>query len=263
MFKNYFKTAWRNFRKNKTFSILNTIGLSIGMACFLLIMLFVLDESSYDRYNVHADLIYRVDDHIKFGDFLYNGAETPAVMGPSFAREFPQIEQYTRLKNNGGLIISKGNDHIREDHVIYADPSIFKVFTLPMIAGDPENSLKEPHSIVITESMAKKYFNNINVIGKTVLANDKDSYTITGIIKDIPKESHFRVDFLLPVSMLDQSSDNSWFNANFHTYLLLKNGTDVKNLERQLNKQIYASSSPQFKACLILAGMILQKQAIF
>ncbi|HEY4831039.1 MAG TPA: ABC transporter permease [Waddliaceae bacterium] len=250
MFKNYFKTAWRSFRKNKTFSILNTIGLSIGMACFLLIMLFVLDESSYDRYNVHADLIYRVDDHIKFGDFLYNGAETPAVMGPSFAKEFHQIQQYTRLKNNGGLILSKGSDHIREDHVIYADSSIFKVFTLPMIAGDPENSLKEPYSMVITASMAKKYFNNTNPLGKTLLANDKDSYKITGIIKDIPQESHFSSDFLLPVSMLDQSRDNSWFNANFHTYLLLKKGTDVKNLERQLNKQIYASSSPQFKTML-------------
>ena len=250
MLKNYFKTAWRSFRKNKTFSILNTTGLSIGMACFLLIMLFVLDESSYDRYNVHAGLIYRVDEHIKFGDFLYNGAETPAVMGPSFAREFQQIQQYTRLKDNGGLIISKGGDHIREDHVIYTDPSIFKVFSLPMIAGDPENSLKEPYSMVITESMAKKYFSSSNAIGKTLLVNDKDSYKITAVIKDIPQESHFSADFLLPVSMLDQSRDNSWFNYNLHTYLLLKKGTDVANLERQLNKKIYTSSSPQFKTML-------------
>ena len=247
MFKNYFKTAWRSFRKNKTFSLLNTIGLSIGMACFLLIMLYVLNESSYDRYNADAGLIYRVNEHIKFGDFLYNGALTPGIMGPSFAREFPQIQEYTRLKNNGGLVISKGSDHIREDHVIYADPSIFKVFTLPMIAGDPETSLKEPYSMVITESMAKKYFSTVNAIGKTLLANDKDSYKITGVIKDVPKESHFSFDFLLPVSMLGQIRDNSWFNANLYTYILLKKGADVKDMERRLNRSIYARSSAQFK----------------
>ena len=250
MLKNYFKTAWRSFRRNTTFSLLNTIGLSIGMACFLLIVLFVLNEISYDRYNVQADLIYRVDDHIKFGDFVYNGAETPGVMGPSFTKEFPQIQRYTRLKENGGLIIRKGSDHIREDHVLYADSSLFKVFTLPMIAGDPENALKEPYSMVITESMAKKYFNNTDPIGKTLLVNDTVSYKITGVIKDIPQESHFTVDFLLPLSMLDQSRDNSWFNANLNTYLLLKKGTDIKTLEGQLNKQIYASSSPQFKTVL-------------
>lgn len=250
MLKNYFKTAWRSLRKNKTFSVLNTIGLTIGMACFLLIMLFVLDETSYDRYNVQADQIYRVDDHIKFGDFLYNGAQTPSIMGPSFAREFHQVQQYTRLKESGALILSKGSDRIREDHVIYADSSIFKVFSFPMIAGDPENSLKEPHSIVITESMAKKYFNNTDVIGRTLLANDTDRYKITGVMKDIPKQSHFNVDFMLPLSMVGQSRENSWFNANLYTYLLLKKGTNIKTLEGQLNKEIYASSSPQFKKML-------------
>ncbi len=250
MFKNYFKTAWRSLRKNKTFSILNITGLSIGMACSLLIALYVLDELSYDRFNTYADRIYRIDKQIKFGDFNYNGAGTPAIMGPTFAKDFTQIEQYTRLKSNPGIVIRKGNESIREDKVIYADSTVFDVFTLDMIAGDKKSALREPHSLVITESAARKYFSSPDVIGKTVLVNDTASYRITGVIKDIPRQSHFDFDLFMPICELTQSQDNSWLPTNFQTYLLLKPGTDFREFEKQMNRAMEQYLSPQLQSKL-------------
>jgi len=164
MFENYFKTAWRSLSKNKVFTILNIAGLAIGLACSLLIALYVLDELNYDRFNTQAKNIYRIDEQIKFGDFNYNGSQVPGIMGPVFARDFKQIAQYTRFKNNPGIIIRKGNENIREDRVAYSDSSLFEVFTLPMIAGDKSTALKEPHSLVITESTAKNKFSNLSFI---------------------------------------------------------------------------------------------------
>ncbi|HTB26086.1 MAG TPA: ABC transporter permease, partial [Puia sp.] len=161
MFENYFKTAWRSLRKNKTFTILNIAGLSIGLACSLLIALFVLDELSYDRFNTQADHIYRIDEQVKFGDFNYNGAWVPAIMGPTFAKDFDEIGQYTRLKSSEGVVIRKGKENIREDRAVYADSSLFDVFTFNMIAGNSKTALKEPHSLVVTESIARKYFNSL------------------------------------------------------------------------------------------------------
>lgn len=250
MIKNYFKLAWRNLRKNKTFSIINITGLSIGVSSFLLITLYVLDELSYDKYNVHAYQIYRVDDHVKFGDFSYEGAQAPAIMGPTFTKDYPQIEGYVRFKNYGNFVIGKGTENIKEDKGVYADSSLFDIFTLPMIAGDPKTALKEPHSLVITESTAKKYFNATDVVGRTLVINKNNNYKITGVIKDIPEQSHFHFDFFFPVSEMDQSRDGSWFNSNFQTYLLVRPGTDAKQLEERLNKTMMADAAPQFQSII-------------
>ena len=247
MFKNYFKIARRNLRKNKTFSIINIAGLSIGVSCFLLIALYVLDELSYDKYNVHAYQIYRIDDHIKFGDFSYEGAETPPIMGPAFTKDYPQIEQYVRLKNHGGFVVERGSENFKEDKAAYADSSLFDVFTLPMIAGDPNTALKEPHSLVITQSTAKKYFNTTDVVGRTLVINKNNNYKITGVIKDIPEQSHFHFDFFFPMSETDQSREDTWFSTNFQTYLLVRPGTDAEQLERRLNKTFMADAAPQFQ----------------
>ena len=248
MIKNYFKIAWRNLRKNKTFSIINITGLSIGVSCFLLIALYVLDELSYDKYNLHAYQVYRIDDHVKFGDFSYEGAETPAIMGPAFTKDYPQIEEYVRFKNHDRFVVEKGSESFKEDKAVYADSSLFDVFTLPMIAGDPNTVLKEPHSLVITESTAKKYFNATDVVGRTLVINKNNNYQITGVIKDIPEQSHFHFDFFFPMSETDQSRDGSWFNYNFQNYLLVKPGTDVKQLEKRLNRTLMADATPQFQS---------------
>ena len=250
MFKNYFTIAWRSLKNNKTYIILNVIGLSIGVACSLLIALYVLDELSYDRFNTAAERIYRIDEQVKFGDFNYNGTWTPAVMGPAFTRDFKQIEQYTRLKYNPNVVIRKGGESIEEDRAAYADSSLFDVFTLEMIAGDKKTALKEPHSLVITESTARKYFSSLDIIGKTLLVNGATNYKITGVIKDIPRQSHFNFDLFMPNCELEASRNGSWMNYNFQTYLLLKPGTDIRQFQKQFNAAFEQYLSPEFGAQL-------------
>jgi putative ABC transport system permease protein len=247
MIKNYFKTAWRSLRKNKIFTILNITGLSVGLTCSLLIALYVQDEVSYDRFNTQADHVYRIDEQVKFGDFSYNGTEVPALMGPVFKNDFKEIEGYTRFKNSPGIVIRKGGENLREDKVLYADSSVFEVFTLEMIAGNKRTALKEPHSLVITERIARKYFNSTNIIGKTLLVDGTTNYKISGVIKDIPGQSHFTCDLLMPVCELESSQNPSWINFNFTTYLLLKPGTDMRSFEKKMNRAMDEYLSPQFK----------------
>src|ERR1043165_1567617 len=149
MFKNYIKIALRNLWKNKGFSAINIIGLAIGLATCLLIMLFVLDELSFDRYNKKADRIYRVDGDIKFGGNRFILASAPDPMGPTLKKDFPQVEQFVRFRSDGGLLIKKGNDNVQQNNVIYADSTLFDVFTLPMVHGDPATALRQPNSLVL------------------------------------------------------------------------------------------------------------------
>src|SRR3954452_6173035 len=172
MFRNYFKTAFRNLLKNRFYTSINIIGLAVGLATCLLILLYVLDELSYDKYNINADRIYRVNNEIKFGGNYFDLAQAPALMGTTMVKEFPQVKQYTRIRWYGSFLVRKGNENLKEGRVAYGDSTLFDVFTLPMIAGDPKAALKEPHSLVITESIAKKYFNSTDVVGKTMLIND-------------------------------------------------------------------------------------------
>jgi putative ABC transport system permease protein len=248
MLGNYFKTAWRSLSKNKIFTMLNIIGLSIGLACSLLIALYVRDEWSYDRFNTRADRIYRIDGQVRYGDFQYNGAEVPAVMGPVFAKDFNEIEQYVRFKLNSGIVVRKGNENIRESKVVFADSSLFDVFTLNLIAGDRKTALKEPHSLVINASAAKKYFGRLDIIGQTLLVNGTTNYKVTGIIEDIPAQSHFNFDFFMPMSELEGSRNSSWITYNTQTYLLLKPGTDIRNFEKRLKKAEQQYQSPEIKS---------------
>ena len=156
MIKNYFKIAWRNLRKNKTFSFINIAGLSIGVSAFLLIALYVMDELNYDRYNAHANQVYRIDNHVTFGDFSYDGAQAPAIMGPAFAKDYPQIEHYVRFQKHNDFVVKHGSENLQEDEAVYADSSLFQVFSLPMIAGSPNTALKEPHSLGLTKTTANK-----------------------------------------------------------------------------------------------------------
>src|SRR6202035_594645 len=158
MFRNYLKTAFRNLWKNKGFSAINIVGLAIGLATCLLILIFVMDELSYDRYNDKADRIYRLDGEIKLGGNHFIWAVPPAPAGPAVLRDYPEVEKEVRFRQNGGRLVKKGNQNIKEDAVVLADSTLFDVFTLPMIAGDPHTALKEAHTVVITERMAQKYF---------------------------------------------------------------------------------------------------------
>ena len=156
MIKNFIKTAFRNLIKNKGFTAINILGLALGLATCLLIVFYVFDELSYDRFNLKADRIFRLNSAIKFGGNENLYAVSPAPAAAALKNDFPEIEQVARFRNQGGNQVRKGSQNIQEDRMVYADNAIFRIFTLPMISGNPAVALTEPHSVVVTERTAKK-----------------------------------------------------------------------------------------------------------
>lgn len=252
MLRNYFKTAFRNLSKSKGFSAINIVGLASGLAVCLLIIMYVTDELQYDHYNEKFDRIYRINGDLHFGGHHFDIAQTPDPLGAALKENFPQVEQYVRLRNHGGILVKKGNQNIQEDGVILADSTLFDVFTLPMLAGDPRSALTEPNSVVITESTAKKYFGTQNyqeVIGKMLVVNDTSLYKITGIIKDVPKQSHFHYDFFVCMyGQLAPYEINQWVSNNFNTYVVLREGADPEKLGSVLDDFVMNCVEPLFKS---------------
>jgi len=243
MIRNYIKTAYRSLLKNKGFTLLNVLGLSVGLATCLLIVFYVIDELSYDKFNTKADRIYRISIDAKLNGNAGFYATAEAPWKNIIQTSFPQVEKVARLINKDGLFLSpqkfyikKDNANILEKNIVFTESSIFDVFTLPMVDGKPENSLDAPNTAVITESTAKKYFNNVNVIGRTLTINDSNTFKITGVLKDIPAQSSFHYDFFLSYSSRPESKATNWGYAGLHQFLLLKPGTDVAKLEKELTK---------------------------
>src|SRR6185503_582363 len=219
MIRNLIKTAFRNLLKNKGFTAINILGLALGLATCLLIVFYVTDELGFDHFNKNYSRIYRVDEEVKYNGDLSEVAVCPAPLAATLSAQFPEVENTVRFRQSGTFQVRKGNQNIHEDHVTYCDNSIFKVFTLPMADGDANKALSEPNSVVITEDMARKYFNRTNAVGETLVFNDTHPFKITGVIKDIPMQSHFRFDFFISMPTLDESKENSWLSSNFQTYL--------------------------------------------
>ncbi len=254
MIRNYFKIAMRNLWKNKGYSAINIFGLACGLAVCLLITLYVVDELSYDRYNKNAKRIYRVDADVKFGGNELRLAVASDPMGATLKKDYPQVEEYVRFyTSNGSMLVKKGNVFIEEERVANADSTIFNVFTLPVIAGDTKTALNEPHSVVITESTAKKYFGKANAVGKTIEA-DKTPYKVTAIIEDIPHNSHFNFDFIFSMDNVDYPYGN-YLSMNFQTYILLKEGSDYKAFEKNFDQIIDKYILPQAKQFMQLKSM--------
>ncbi len=249
MIKNYFKTAYRSLLKNKGFTFLNVLGLSVGLATCLLIVFYVVDELSYDRFNTKADRIYRIgiDAKLNGNAGIYATSEKP--WKEILESRFPQIEKMARMVNKDGLFITpskfyfkKDNSNLQEKNVVFTESSVFDVFTLPMIYGKPEHSLDEPGQVVITESAAQKYFGKTNVVGQTLTLDDTHPLKITGVIKDVPQQSHFHYDFFVSFATTAEYKTNGWGYAGLHQYILLKPGTNVANLEKQLTAIDIANS---------------------
>jgi putative ABC transport system permease protein len=209
-------------------------------------MLYVTDELGYDKYNEKADRIYRVDGDIRFGGNHFVLAVASAPMGPALKRDYPEVEHMVRFRGYGGFLVKKGNDNLQENNVIYADSTLFNVFTLPMIVGNPATALVNPKSVVITEKIAKKYFNTTDVVGKYLVINDTSNLQVTGVIKDIPKQSHFHFDFFVAGNGAIQKWElNNWLSNNLNTYIVLKKNADPKKLEAQLSEMVDKYIMPQ------------------
>lgn len=235
MIRNYLKVAVRNLWRNKSFSIINITGLATGICCFILITLYVIDELSYDRYNRNASRIYRVNADIKFG-----GAETKYpfssdMLGQTFKKDFPEVENYTRIYNSSGSkLIKKGSQFITEKKVAHADSTFFNLFDLPAVTGNTHTALNEPNTVVITEATAQKYFGSNDVIGKIIETNDNNRtlYKVTAVIKNIPGNTHFNFDFIFSIKNVNYQW-GQYLSHNFHTYLLLRDGTDPNSFSKK------------------------------
>lgn len=237
MIKNYIKIAFRNLLRNRSYTAINIFGLALGLATCLLIVGYVIDELSYDRLNKNIDRIFRIDTEVKFGGRVSTYAAVPAPVAEAVKSHFPEVEKVTRFfAQSGNFWVKKGVENIKVTKIVYADAGLFDIFTLPMVEGIPATALSEPNTVVITENTARNLFNRTDVVGETLVFNDTTNYKITGILKNIPRQSHFDFDYFLSMSSLGESKTTSWNGGGYNTYILVKNATDIKKLEVQLNK---------------------------
>ena len=256
MFRNYLRIAVRNFFKHLGYSLINVFGLAVGIACCLLIILYVRDEISYDRYHEKADQIYRVGISGFINNRLFNGAVTSSPMANALVSEFPEVETATRVRNFGFPVFRYKEKVFSEERVFWADQSFFDVFTVRFIQGDPKTALVEPATIVLTRSMARKYFEDENPLGKSLNADNRRDYLVTAIVEDVPQNSHFHYDFLASLTTYEDSRSPIWISNNYHTYFVLKEGHDAKAFEAKLHELVKKYVGPQIQAA---TGMSLDQ----
>jgi putative ABC transport system permease protein len=265
MIKNYIKTAFRSLQKNKGFTTINVLGLALGLATCLLIVFYVVDELSYDKYNVNSSRIYRVNEDLKLGDNKVQYAVCMAPLAQTLKNDFPDVENAVRLKKIGDMHVTKGTESILEDNALFADPSVFDVFTLPAIYGDEKTALAEPNTVVITEEMAKKYFGKLNVIGENLIidGNLQKPIKVTAVIKNIPEQSHFHADFLVSMASNPEGHSTEWLRSDYNTYVLMRKGADYKRLEAQFPQFLRKYSGGQMQQELNMSYDTFEKNGSF
>lgn len=246
MIKNYFKIAWRNLWKNKVFSAINIFGLSAGLACCILIFLFIQHELSYDKFNKQANNIYRLTSVMPAADGSTSElAVTPAPWAPLMKKDFPEIKEYVRLlKDEKVLIGQAGQQHFYETQMLYADSTFFNVFSVVLEKGNINHALEKPNSIILTDETAKKYFGDADPVGKTLEVNSFGrtfNVEVTAIAKQIPSASHYSFNSIVSLQTLGDLS-SMWSFHMFQSYLLLSNNTTSASLEKKfpgfINKYI-------------------------
>jgi putative ABC transport system permease protein len=199
MIRNYLKIAWRNLLKNKLYSFINIFGLAIGLTCFLLISLYVLEELSYDRYFKDTERIYRVNSDIKFGGADQRMAVSSDPFGATLKKDYAEAEQYTRLyTNNSSRFIKKGSEFLVENNCLHADSTLLDIFLLNILEGNSKKVLTEPNTIIISQTAAKKYFDNTSALGKTLTIGLQNpvEYKVTAVYEDMPTNAHFQANMI-------------------------------------------------------------------
>ncbi|HZX57731.1 MAG TPA: ABC transporter permease [Mucilaginibacter sp.] len=247
MLKNYFKTAFRNLWRNKAFSVINIVGLSVGLACCMLIFLYTMDEVSYDRFHKNAENIYHLVANFKKPDgHIDKISSTGDVPGPSFKRQLPEIADFMRIQSNT-FTLKRGTE-VFDQPVLLVDSNFFSVFTFPAVQGNTQNALNDPHSAVISEELAEKYFGKQNPIGKTLdlKVDDKfQPFKVTAVIQKSPQNSSIKIQMLLPKKT--NQLDTHWLNFFQNTFLVVTPGTNIKELEAKINKVFMKDAASQLK----------------
>ena len=261
MFRNLIKHSIRSFKRQRGYVIINILGLSIGIACSLIIALFVINEASYDNYNVKKDRIFRAILNGKVGGQEVTIATSPAVMGSALLREFPEVEDFLRMSGHGPTIIEYNNQAFTEEHLIEADSSFFNFFSIPVLKGDPQNALNAPHKAVLSESTAKKIFGSENPIDKTIkIGSDTVRYVVSGVMADVPENTHFEANILTSFMTNPRSKNPVWLSNSFSTYLLLKPNASSKTIDDKMPELLKKYVGPELQQYLGVSMEDMEKQ---
>lgn len=235
MLKNLILVALRNFKRDKWYSLLNILGLTIGITFSLFLIFYIKDELSYDKYNVNAGRIYRIITYDKEPDKdMMKWAITPDALAPELKKGFPEVEETVRFNDYGKQMLKLGDRRIYEDKIFFTDSTVFKIFTYHFLQGDPQTALVAPNSMVLTKSVAEKFFGGNNAIGKSLQTDDGTNYKITGVIEDVPRNSHLIFNVLISMSSIPKQYMGNWGNFGIYTYALLRPHTNKAAFDRKM-----------------------------
>lgn len=246
MFKNYFKIAFRNLGRNKVFSLINIAGLSLGLTCCMLIVLYTKDEVSFDRFHENRDQLFRIMVHMKDDIDSRLLGSTNAIHGPGFKQEIPEIKEVVRVQSSS-FVVKKGNDVLKED-MIFADDSFFSVFSMPLLSGDSKTVLSDVHSIVLSEDLAEKYFGTTNAVGKTMnlkIGEEFEPFVVSGVARRCPQNSSIQFDAVLPFKFQEARgwTDNAWLGFYMNTFVLLHEKADYHAVVPKMNAVFKSKSA--------------------
>ena len=246
MLKNLVKIALRNIRKDKTYSAINVLGLTIGITCSLFLLMYILDELSYDRYHKNADNIYRIVSNIKEPDNAFTWAVAQIPLGEELRDNYPEVKNVVRFFRTGTTLYKNGDKQFNEDQFYLADSTVFEMFSYEFLAGDPLTALHNPFSIVLTEKIAVKYFGSVSAaFGQSLQNKNAEEFKITGVMKAVPSNSHFRFDALISRNTRPQFN-GSWGNFGVFTYIQLPEAYDLKKMYVALDTVIKQKVNPIF-----------------
>jgi len=254
MFRNYITIAVRNLMKHRFYTFINVAGLATGIAACLVISLFVINELNYDNHHTKADRIYRVNGEIKFAENHYKLAVAPAPMADALLQEYPEVEAAVRFRSRGSYLVKKNEtaDNIKEHDVVWTDSTFFKIFTVPVLEGNPATALSNPNDIAISKTLADKLFPDSSAVGQTLILDNRWPVKVTAVYADMPDNGHFRFNMLIALSGLDEAQAPNFLSNNFNTYILLREGADPKALEAKLPTYVEKYVGPQ--AAQVLGG---------
>lgn len=253
MLKNYILVALRNLWRQKGYTLINIFGLTIGIASSIFILLYVINELTYDKFHEKSEQIYRVWIFGSMPATEMRHAVTSPPMAEAMLNDYPEVEQACRLRTSGGWLVRQGDRVFNETdrEFLFADSTFFDVFSFTLLKGDPARCLTEPRNIVLTEEYARKYFGDQDPMGRTLkMEQDTNLYVITGVMKDFPQNSHFHCKMLGSMSSLGNSRSTNWLNHNYHSYVLLQEGTDPVEFEAGMRQMLLKYVGPMIQQFL-------------
>ncbi len=239
MFRNLLKYSFRALSRQKSYVFINVLGLAIGLVCSIIIVLFIRYELSYDQYNVEKDRMYRVILHGKLGGQEVQVTSTAAVIGPTMLNEFPEVESFLRMNGWGETIVKYEDKYFTEDDFMEADSTFFDFYSIPLIRGDAKTVLNESHFVVISESTANKIFGTEDPINKLIqIGNDNTKYKVTGIMQDVPPNTHFDASMVGSFMTNTRSEDTEWLSNSFQSYVMLKSAGLKESADERFSPMI-------------------------